>query len=154
MIFDNLQNSARYYSLGDRIKRAFEFIKNTDFGSYKAGKYPENGDGMFFLVNEYTTKELKDCLMESHRKYIDLQYMLKGSEQIGHALLTNNTITKEYDSENDYVLYKPEKLSLFTLHEGEFAVFFPNDLHMTSIFNETPQAIKKIVVKVLINEFF
>ena len=150
MIFDNIQNSARYYSLGDRIKKAFEFIKETDFNNYKAGKYPESGDGMFFLVNEYITKEMLDCLMESHRKYIDLQYMLKGSEQIGHALLTKNTITREYDSENDYILYKPEKLSLFTLHESEFAIFFPNDLHMTSIIDEVPKAIKKIVVKVLI----
>ena len=150
MIIDNIKNCGIYFPLGKRLEQALKFICDTDFSNYNAGKYPINSNYLFFLVNEYRTKQINDCLLESHKKYYDLQFMFKGKEKIGHSLLTNQKITKTYDSENDYVLYKPEYLSVIKLLEGEFAVFFPDDLHMPGIKYDEPENIKKIVVKILI----
>jgi len=150
MILDKITNNKQYFPLGKGIEQAFRFLLETDFTSLTAGKYPIDGENLFFLVNEYITKDVADCTMESHRKYIDLQFMYKGKEKIGYSLLMNQEFTKEYDATNDYALYKPEEYSIFNLNENEFAIFYPDDLHMPSIkFNE-PEPIKKIVVKILI----
>lgn len=150
MILDNIKNCGIYFSLGKRMEQALRFICNTDFSNYKAGKYPIDNVNLFFLVNEYQTRQINDCLLESHKKYYDLQFMFNGKEKIGHSLLKNQIITKTYNSENDYVLYKPENLSFINLFESEFAVFFPDDLHMPGIKINEPENIKKVVVKILI----
>jgi YhcH/YjgK/YiaL family protein len=150
MIIDNVKNCEKYYSLGNRIEQALKFIGSTDFSIYNAGKYNIASDRIFFLVNEYQTKSMNDCVLESHKKYIDLQFMYSGTEKLGHSLLTNQVVSKKYDPESDCVLYKPEDLSLIKLLKGEFAIFFPNDLHMPGIMIEKPENVKKIVVKILI----
>lgn len=150
MIIDSIKNCEIYFPLGKRVEQALKFILDTDFSNHIAGKYEIDDNRLFFLVVEYKTKEINDCLMESHKKYIDIQFMYNGNERVGHTTLANQTITKEYDLESDYVLYKPGDISLLKLEKNDFAVFFPDDLHMPGIVYEKPENVKKIVVKILI----
>jgi YhcH/YjgK/YiaL family protein len=150
MILDKIENCELYFKLGTRIQQAFEYLRNLDFSDLKAGKYHIDGDRLFALVIEYETKKADECLMEAHRKYLDLQYMYKGSEKIGYLLFDNQEIIKNYDSEGDYALYNQTNHSLFSFNAGSFVIFYPNDLHMPNIMLTEPEKIKKIVVKILI----
>ena len=83
MIFDNIKNAKTYFNLDEKIKKGLEFIINNDLNSFKNGKYEIDGEKITANIQEYDTKN--EGLFEAHRKYIDIQYMIKGSEKQGSA---------------------------------------------------------------------
>lgn len=151
MIIDLLSNAHRYYNQGARFKKAFEYLVNTDFSKVEKGKYELEGTNLFAIVNEYDTVSPDNEQMESHKKYIDIQYIVTGSERIGHDFLQQQTPSKAYDEEKDFMLWG-EKPSFFSiLNQGMFAVFFPHDLHMPNIMIEKAAFVKKVVIKVSVD---
>ncbi len=149
MIIDLLTNSNLYNSIHPRITRALEYLAKTDFNSMALGKYEVDGTDIFAIVNEYETKDTADCVWEAHRKYIDIHYIIRGSELIGTTLLMNQSPTKEYDEENDYWLFEGGE-SKQVLHAGMFAIFYPQDIHSTSHHPLKKSTVRKVVMKVLV----
>jgi YhcH/YjgK/YiaL family protein len=149
MIVDKLEHAPQYKNLGERIAKGLEYIQNTDFSAMEAGKYPIQDEDLFAVINEYETKDAKDCVLEAHKKYIDIQYMLTGSELIGTTLLNNQIPSQAYNEKDDYVLFKEES-SPVTMNPGMFAIFFPQDLHMPGVKIQGPLKVKKVIVKVRI----
>ena len=149
MILDTLENAHLYYGLGDRFITAFEYLKTTDFEKVEKGKY-EIGDDIFAIVNEYDTVDTAEELMESHKKYIDVQYIVKGAELVGHDFLQDKTPSRAYDEAADFMLFSETPVFFSRLDQGNFAVFFPSDLHMPNIKIDKPLAVKKVVIKIKI----
>jgi YhcH/YjgK/YiaL family protein len=147
MIIDKLSNANLYSSLGERISKAFAYLKQTDFTITELGKYEIDGDNIFALVNEYKTKDANEGKLETHRKYIDVQFVAQGSELMGYAPFNSQQITDYYNEQNDITFFAGEK-SFVKIDEGMFAIFFPADLHMPGIKVEESTYVKKIVIKV------
>ena len=105
MIIDLLANAHLYYNQGPLFKKAFEYLANTDFSKVEKGKYELDGANLFAIVNEYDTISADNEQMESHKKYIDIQYIVAGAERIGHDLLQQQTPSKAYDDEKDFMLW-------------------------------------------------
>ena len=148
MILDKIENYKLYVSLNERIARAFTYIIETDFSQIALGKHLIENEDIFALVQEYNTKEIEDCKLESHKKYIDVQYMISGDELMGITTLNNQEII-EKNEENDYFFYNSNYTPI-RVNEGMFTIFFPDDIHMPCIKVETTQFVKKVVVKVKI----
>ena len=83
----------------------------------------------------------------AHKKYIDVQFILKGSELMGYAPFKGQEIVSEYNEEKDVILFSGNK-SFFKIEYGMFAIFFPYELHMPGIKAEIPENVKKVVIKV------
>ena len=150
MIIDKKENLDLYSCISERISKAVKFLQETEFSNFQPGKIEIDGENIFALLNEYQTKNPDDCLLESHRKYIDIQYILSGSEFIGYAPMNNQTVIKEYSEEKDVAFFEG-KTSLMKLDEKMFAVFFPDDLHKPCIKTNTiPETVQKIVVKIAV----
>ncbi len=147
MIFDSLRNISLYKSLTPNLDKAIQFILNTNLDELAVGKHTIAGEDVFVLINEYEPKNESDCVIESHRKYIDIQIMLSGVEKFGFTALDNQLIVEGYNEENDYTFYKAD-LSYLILDEGKFAIFFPTDLHCPSIKTVNSTTVKKAVIKV------
>ncbi len=148
MILDTLANAQRYHVLGPKFVKAFQFLAAPETAALTKGKYEIDGTDIFAIVNEYDTIDITGEQMESHKKYIDIQYMVSGEEQIGHDFLVSQTPSKAYDTEKDFMLFA-EKPSFFTrLAQGTFAIFFPTDLHMPNLKVDASIPVKKIVIKV------
>lgn len=147
MVIDKLKNSGLYSFKNERIKTALEFLTETDFSKIEDGKYEIDGENIYYIKTKYLTKQTEEAQLEAHKKYIDVQYVLKGSEKIGYLPFNNQTVFKEYDDENDYMLFN-ENCDYIMLNEGMFAIFFPGDLHKPGIKIEKPEEVKKIVIKV------
>lgn len=147
MIVDKIENSHLYNSLGEKIIKAFEILKQTDFSKLEPGKYDVDGDNIFYMINHYKTKNMEGSESEVHRKYIDVQYMVSGNECIGYAPLENQVPTKKYDEEGDFAFYN-EKVSTVTMKPGMFAIFYPTDLHMPGIIHNESTDVVKVVIKV------
>lgn len=148
MILDTLENCDRYSVLNERFAKSFAFLKTTDVKNFPNGVHEIEGETIFAIVQEYETKEELDCKIESHKRYIDIQYMISGSEIMGFSTLNDQKIV-EVNEEKDYIFYdcKTQKIEV---NEGMFTVFFPEDVHQPSIKNGTTDAVKKVVIKILI----
>ena len=150
MIKDRLENSKFYENIHPLFKKAFNYLKETDFLKMEAGKYPIEGESLFAIIKEYQTKSSEGGKLEAHQKYIDIQYVYFGKELMGHVVLNNHTEIRAYDLENDYALFDLP-CSFIPVNEGEFTVFFPQDLHLPSIFNQQEELVKKVVIKILLD---
>lgn len=148
MVIDKIDNYKLYEGLGDKITKAFEYIRETDFSKMNAGKYEIDSQEMFVIVEEYEAKDKSERKLEGHRKYMDVQYMVSGTELIGVAPLTNQ-IQISNNEEGDIAFYEGDA-SFMKLDKGMFALFFPDDLHMPCIRYEEGIQVKKAVVKVRI----
>ena len=148
MIKDKLKNAETYYNLSDKFRTGFEWLKKSDLINIQDGKY-EIADGVYANVQSYYTKE--DALFEAHRKYADIQYMIKGCEKIGISEYTECETCKPYDAESDIEFFNCNgSKSEQTLNEGEFFIFFPQDTHQPSLSLHEKLFVKKTVVKVLV----
>jgi YhcH/YjgK/YiaL family protein len=148
MIFDTLDNHARYAGLGHNLPAALKFLMENDLTSLPIGRMEIDGDNLYALVQEYVTKPLEQGLWESHRKYIDVQYMVSGQERMGIANLHAMRLG-EYVPEKDFqpMSGMGNHLDVFA---GSFVIFFPDDAHMPGLQTHEPELIRKVVLKVKI----
>ncbi|SFW34423.1 YhcH/YjgK/YiaL family protein [Chitinophaga sancti] len=151
MILDTLAHYSKYTFLGPKFARAFDYLLSTDFSQVAKGKYEIDGKDIFAIVNEYDTVDAAGEQMESHKKYIDIQYMVKGEELVGHDFLLHHQPSKAYDPETDFMLFAEKPLFFSVLREGMFAIFFPTDLHMPNIKIDKPTGVRKVVIKVSVD---
>jgi len=149
LIIDKIENVKLYYNLGERIRKSFDYIIQTDFKNLQPGKYEIDGKNIFALVSEYETKLESEAKLEAHRKYIDVQYVIDGEELMGYAPLNTQEILEPYKEENDIVFFTGDK-SFTKVSEGMFAIFFPEDVHMPGIKTGESSPVKKLVIKCLI----
>jgi YhcH/YjgK/YiaL family protein len=150
MIIDKIENSKLYGGISQRIKEAFEYIRNTDLKNIKPGKYEIDGENIFALINEYETKIESEGKLEAHRKYIDVQYVISGEELMGYSPLGNQQVLEPYKEKNDIIFFSGEK-SFTKVSAGMFAIFFPADVHMPGIRVENKTLVKKLVIKVKVD---
>lgn len=152
MFFDTLAtaDSKRY---PPRIVAALNWLKAQDFDALPAGVVEIDGRAMFAQILDVHSKRKEELLPERHRRYIDVQYLHRGHEIMGVAIETgNNAVVQEYDETRDILFYQQaENESFFTLQPGQFTVFFPEDIHRSTITEGEPAAIRKIVVKVALD---
>jgi YhcH/YjgK/YiaL family protein len=149
MIIDRMQNSHLYYALNAKFKRAFEYIHQIDAGAIPVGRYEIDGELMYALVQEYSTKRQEQGVWEAHRRYIDLQYVVQGAEGVGYANI-NHLEQGAYDSARDFLPLHGAG-DLVTLHSGSFVILMPEDAHMPGMAITSPAPVRKIVVKISVD---
>ncbi len=149
MIKDNILNSDRYFHLSEGIKKGLEWICCTNLDELQDGRYEINGDNLYASIQTYETKE--DAKYEAHRKYIDIQFIISGSEKIGVININNCKTVIEYDSKKDIEFYDNlVKDNYIVLSKGDFAILYPDDAHKPSISDNEKQTVKKLVIKVAV----
>lgn len=150
MISDSLKNSELYFSVNGRFEKAFDFIKAAVADNMPVGKYEIDGDDLYASVQAYDSKLAANAKFEGHNRYIDIQYIVSGEEVMKVADISKMTPSTAYNDGKDCTFYEDTDIaSVLTLQQGEYAVFFPHDIHMPGIApNETPVPVRKIVVKV------
>ena len=131
MILDSIKNIGNYGCLDSKLQRALEMIQKTDFDVLEDKVYLVDGYDFRFFITSYQTQEANDT-PEAHRDFIDIQYMISGTEQIGVAQLENMTEEVEAKPQNDIWFYRGP-VDYISLDKGMFAVFFPNDAHAPNI---------------------
>lgn len=148
MIFDKIQNAAIYYPLHPKFKPAFEYIAQIDINTIPTGRHEVDGDAMYALVQEYNTKLTEEGKWEAHRRYIDLQYVVQGTEGMGYANI-HDLQQGEYAREKDFLplFGVGEQLAL---KKGYFVLLFPEDAHMPGMALGNPVPVRKIVLKIAV----
>ncbi len=144
---DQEEFARQYHANQAYWDKAFAFLKEHDLQTIAKGKYPIDGDNVFATVTEDPTKDFDKTNWESHRKYIDLQCVITGTEKMGKYPVAKATVTKPYDEAKDVANYSAEG-NILTIPAGTFVIFFPIDAHRPNITPGGNQVVKKIVIKV------
>ena len=139
-----------YKKVHPRFDLAFEALREYAVKEDLAdGKYEIDGKNVFIAVMSGPTKPAAEKKFELHRDYIDIQYIVSGSEIMGNESLDKLTPADEYKPDVQK-LYLNDEYDKIKLSAGEFAVFFPYEPHAPGIaVDDIPCDVKKIVVKVL-----
>ena len=151
MILDHLHNAHLYESMHPLFAKVFEYLKKTDFTVVENGKYELAGEDLFAIVNSYYTEPREVRKWEAHRKYIDIQYMVSGTEEMAVAPLHTMKIIQPYQQENDYALFEGPGDTI-TVSAGFFTIFYPTDVHMPNLIHQQTCHVKKVVLKVRVEE--
>jgi len=149
VIIDKLESFEIYKKINRRFSHAFDFILNYERSRMGEGKYEIDGSKVFALVQEYHTQSSDKFVWEAHRKYIDLQYMLEGTEDMGYAHISSMKPISDYIDTDDYILFKGDGMYI-KVREGFFTIFFPHDCHKVRVSTGSISKVKKIVVKILV----
>lgn len=152
MIVDHISNW-KAYSLGPAWEQAFAFLEGLSIDAEET-EYPIDGDEIFARVMSYPTKEetAEDAVLEAHRKYVDIQMALVGSERIAvyptHQMVEKGGYITDRDVE--FFEYRESAKLQLSMYPGTFACLLPQDAHMPQLYTEENGAVvKKVVVKVL-----
>jgi len=149
MIVDRLENWARYFS-GAGMKTAFEFLQSLD-AEAEVKQVPLQGDEVYAMVVEYETRGPEDAVLETHRKYVDIQVMLAGRERLEWFPVEGLAVRTPYDADKDVTFYDRHGTGPtgVDMAPGLFVALFPEDAHMPSLMTGSrPAPVKKAVVKI------
>ena len=132
------------------FRRHLNTFHSQDLTNIEVGTYiiQENRLKVTVTNKPDKTKEESTAKFECHDKHIDIQLCLKGTEQIGWKPRQScSQLKDEYNAEKDVTFYRDPPDIYFQLTDGQFAIFFPEDVHAPMI---GEGEIKKIVIKVKI----
>lgn len=150
MILDSLNNTEKIECLHPLFKKAFDYLKSTDFSKMEDGKYELEGSRLYVNVASIFGKEKKDAAIETHKKYIDIQMPLLGVEKIGwkpgYELQEESS---PYNEQKDITFYIDRPTAYTKIYPGQFAIYFPEDGHAPGIGQGN---IRKVIAKVQVEE--
>jgi len=135
----------QYISNQEVWDSAFSFLKNQPLSELPTGKYPILGERVFATISEAPAREKDSAIWESHRQYIDIHYVIHGSDQIGITDSTQAKIIKPYTV--DATHYTAEG-KFYKSDPSIFFILFPIDLHKPNIKLYSNEIVKKLVIKV------
>ncbi len=149
MILDVIENLHKYSALNKGFTDAIEFLLRPDLRNLTLGKYEIDGERVYAMVSKDAGRRKEDASLETHEKYIDIQLVLDGTDNIGwkpKSLCKKPTST--YNEGEDIQYFADEPDSWIATKSGSFVIFFPEDAHMPLISSGPP--LHKVIVKIAV----
>lgn len=149
MIVDRAERWQQYVRNVPELYEAVKFAEKVRKENLPTGKY--NMEHGFALVLEGMTRAFADGDFEVHRKYLDVQIIVSGSEHMEYADLKDLKEIVPYDEEKDLALMGG-KGSRLLITPGVFYLLYPGDGHKPCCHEEVPLNYKKVLVKIKIDK--
>jgi biofilm protein TabA len=127
--------------------KVFNFLGDSKLVTLAPGKYAIEGTDAYAMIAAGPPKNIDDVKWESHRKFIDLQYVIAGKVKLGVAAVSSATVTAPYDQTRDAANYTAQG-KYYQATPEEFFLFFPQDAHRPDIKVDGYDTLKKLVIKV------
>ena len=148
MILDRLEQSDLYAPLHPLLPKAFAFLRETDLLALPLGRHEVDGEDIFAIAAREPARSREQARLEAHRKYIDIQVVLAGIDEMGWKPRSRCTSPDvPYDADADIEFFADPPDAWVAVDAGAFAVFFPGDAHAPLV---GESEIHKVVVKVAV----
>ncbi|MBE6732262.1 MAG: DUF386 domain-containing protein [Ruminococcaceae bacterium] len=127
MIVGTKKDILTYKGLSENLDKGIDFLltltENTENGRY------EVAEGVYCIVSEGEANAADVIEYEVHRKYIDLQYILKGEDTCYYAPLHKCDKLIPYDEEKDAEFVSGDCETYITFKPEDFYILHPFDAH-------------------------
>lgn len=148
MISGNIKLHGKYNLCTPKFETAFAFLKREDLDTLPEG-WVELENGVRASVQFYQTMPSAQLRFETHEKYFDIQYMVRGEEWLGYVSREKLIVETPYDTKADVTFYQTSAaVGGVYLRAGEYAVLAPEDAHQPRCIARSAMPVVKIVVKV------
>ncbi len=149
MIIDRLEHADRYCDMHPGFSQAFAFLKRPDLAELAPGRYDIDGDRLFCTISQGPGRSRDEANLEAHRKYIDIQYVIAGHEEMGWKPTADCRISHTpYDAAKDIEFFKDAPDSWNPVPAGSFVIFFPEDAHAPLVgTGQIHKAVLKVAVE-------
>lgn len=147
MIVDKIEKLKLYKEIPSEV---VQFLSELDINNIKLGKRFLS-DCIYVNIEEYNTKDIEVASFESHDKYIDIQLLLKGSENIYYASRDNLSVKIPYDEKRDIAFYSDgiQGYPYIKLDGTNFMMIYPHEAHAPQVSSgNLSQKVLKVVVKI------
>ena len=148
MILDILARLDRYTSLHPLFPRAFDFMRSTNLLALASGIHPIVGDDLFAILEQAPGRTRAEAQLECHRKYIDIQLVLEGVDEMGWKPLADcREPVADYSAEKDIQFFYDTPSSWIVTPPNSFCIFFPEDAHAPLVSSSN---IHKVIFKIAV----
>ena len=149
MVLDTIANAARYSALHPLFPYVFEYIRNTDLLTLASGRHAIIDHDLFAIVERVPGRLRTDTQLECHRKYIDIQLVLAGIDEMGWKPLADcRQPVSEYSIASDIQFFHDTPDAWIATPAKSFCLFFPEDAHAPLV---SAHHIHKIVFKIAVH---
>lgn len=130
IIMDQLAHADKYYAMHPAFTKAFAFLRQKSLEELPLGRHEIDGTRMFCLINKAQGSKPEGVKLEAHRKYIDIQYVIAGVDEMGWKPTSACTQPDTaYNAEKDFELFQDQPQTWIKVPAGSFTIFFPQDAH-------------------------
>lgn len=148
MIFDTLANAGRYAALHPLFPRAFEFLRSTNLNALAPGRHLIEGEYLFAIAESTPGRSREEARLECHRKFIDIQLVLEGTDEMGWKPLHDcHEPLSDYSEAKDIQFFRDTPASWISTPPSAFCLFFPQDAHAPLVSSGN---IRKVIIKVAV----
>ncbi len=145
MIIDDIKNISKYPQIPVNI---------ADFLIGLSAQTPEGhyeiDENNFVNVDVYSPKPHGECRFEAHKKYIDVQMILSGEEEIDIIPTEGLQISEPYDENRDVMFFEPplKQPEKIIMQPFKFVLIYPHEAHRPQI-KTSFDTVKKAVAKII-----
>jgi biofilm protein TabA len=148
VIFDTIANADRYSALHPLFFDAFEFMRDNDLFALPPGRHSVLDERIVAIVEQATGRSRLDAKLECHRRFIDIQLVLAGADEMGwKALADCENPLDDYSAERDIRFFNDAPATWIATPPGAFCIFFPEDAHAPLVGSGD---IRKIIFKIAV----
>lgn len=135
-----------------KVDLALGHLQHMNVSEADVGKKVFVNDGFYYSVLKYMTKPEEEAKLESHRKYVDIQIIVKGEELMDIVDISRLIMKENYNADNDVMFWNvPERMARLTLKAGDYIILYPENAHRGAIkMSEENTEVLKILGKVKI----
>ena len=147
MIFDKLEHISLYKGMHPNLDTAIDFILSNDLNTLPFGRTDIDGDCVFLNKMEASTAPAESKQYEIHKKYMDIQIDLSGTEQINTGVRLSGDYP-DFDIEKDIGFLDCKKQAFCILGPGNFTICMTSEPHKPGITATEDTSLIKCVLKV------
>lgn len=148
MIIDRIKNIEYYESILPGLKNGLNTLRLLP--SQEVGRY--EFEGGFLMIQEGMSKPMSEGTFEAHRKYVDVQIMLHGCEELAWEEYDLLNSVVPYNEEKDQERLDGERNHSMLISEGMFFAAFPQDGHKAVSHTDEQHHYRKAVMKLRLPE--
>ncbi len=148
MLTGTVQKTQEYDFTEGKFQVALEFIRREDLMALPDG-WVELGHGVRASIQRYSTMPAQELSFETHDLYLDLQYLGKGTEQIGVVSRCGLKQKTPYNAAEDVTFYEEPPLEgAVLLQPGDYVLLGPQDAHKPRCIAGQVNDVFKVVIKI------
>lgn len=144
VIFDLIENLDEYISLNPKIANGLEKLNEVEIDYNERFDF----DGGYLFFQEGTTTHIDEGTFEAHKKYIDIQIVLDGSEYVAWAPINQLVVDVEYNAEKDVVRLNGSPKAIMKINKGMAYICLPHDGHKALKYINKATKYNKAVIKI------
>ncbi|MGJ3198027.1 YhcH/YjgK/YiaL family protein [Peribacillus frigoritolerans] len=144
MIFDLIENLDEYKSLNPKFANGLEKLNEVEIDYNKRFDF----DGGYLFFQEGTTNHIDEGTFEAHKKYIDIQIVLDGSEYVAWAPINQLVVDVEYNAEKDVIRLNGSPKVIMKINKGMAYICLPHDGHKALKYINKATKYNKAVIKI------